>query len=151
MQCSNCGEDLLKGADFCGKCGTPAGSPIDSPSISTTGTNFSEAIRLGFTRYFEFYGRSTRAEYWWWALFIISVNIVFGILNSFWGIFSALEGLFQLVTLIPGFALGARRLHDINRSGWWQLLWLGVLSGIVLLWWAAQPSHEGTNKYDPDL
>ncbi len=150
MQCSNCGEDLLKGADFCGKCGTPAGSPIDSPSTSTTKTNFLDAISLGFRRYFEFYGRSTRAEYWWWLLFILAAHIGFGILNSIAGIFSALEGLFQLVTLIPGFALGARRLHDINRSGWWQLLWLGLVTGIVLLWWAAQPSDEGTNKYDPD-
>ena len=64
-----------------------------------------------------------------------------------------LSGLFKLATLIPGLALGARRLHDINKSGWWLLMWFGIFliaPVIVLIVWHTKPSDEGTNKYGPD-
>ena len=69
-----------------------------------------------------------------------------------WNGFGLISGVFFLVILIPGLALGARRLHDINRTGWWQLMWFVfflVIPMIILLWWAAKPSDEGTNKHGP--
>ena len=63
-----------------------------------------------------------------------------------------ISGLFGLGILIPGLALGARRLHDINRTGWWQLMWFGIfliVPIIVLFVWAIKPSDEGTNKHGP--
>ena len=62
-----------------------------------------------------------------------------------------LSGVFRLAILIPSFALGARRLHDINRSGWWQLLWLVLLIGwIILIVWATRKGDEGPNQHGSD-
>jgi len=72
------------------------------------------------------------------------------ILENIADIPGALSGIFRLATLIPSFAVGARRLHDINKSGWWQLMGLVgflIVPIIVLLWWATRQSDEGTNKY----
>ena len=65
-----------------------------------------------------------------------------------------LSVLFKLATLIPGLALGARRLHDINKSAWWLLMWLIVwlvIPMILLLVWAARQRDNGPNKYGLDL
>jgi uncharacterized membrane protein YhaH (DUF805 family) len=120
--------------------------------------SFPDAIRLGFHNYFDFRSRSTQAEYWWWFLFGVVVVTILSFVDIRTGTYNMrsgnglLSGLFKLATLIPGLALGARRLHDINRTGWWQLMWFGILlivPGIVLIVWATKPSDEGTNKYGP--
>jgi len=94
------------------------------------------AIKLGFRRYFDFSGRSTRAEYWWWTLFIFTVSLVTVDMPG-------LYLLFFLVTFIPSLSVGVRRLHDINKSGWWLLLillsWL-IIPIIVLFVWYVRPS-----------
>ena len=116
--------------------------------------SFPDAIRLGFQNYFDFRSRSTRAEYWWWVLFVILTQQVLNVVNIRIGI------LFGLAVLIPGLALGIRRLHDINKSGWWLLMWFGIFlirfgifliaPVIVLIVWHTKSSDEGTNKYGPD-
>ena len=115
--------------------------------------SFPDAIRLGFQHYFDFRSRSTRAEYWW-LLFVILTQQALNVVNIRIGI------LFGLAVLIPGLALGTRRLHDINKSGWWLLMWFGIFlirvgifliaPVIVLIVWHTKPSDEGTNKYGPD-
>ena len=121
--------------------------------------SFPDAIRLGFQHYFDFRSRSTRAEYWWWVLFRVLAGLILTVFDSITGILDVQTGnglfssLFGLLILIPSFALGARRLHDINKSGWWQLMWLGfflIVPAIVLIWWAIKPSYPGTNKYAPN-
>ena len=116
--------------------------------------SFPDAIRLGFQHYFDFRSRSTRAEYWWWVLFVILSQQALNVVNIRIGI------LFGLAVLIPGLALGTRRLHDINKSGWWLLMWFGIFlirfgifliaPVIVLIVWHTKRSDEGTNKYGPD-
>ena len=121
--------------------------------------SFQNAVGLGFQHYFDFKGRSTRSEYWWWLLFVVLAGIALTIVDMGIGTFNyesgdgLLSGLFKLATLIPGLALGARRLHDINKSAWWLLMWLRVLliiPVIVLLVWAARQGYNGTNRYGPD-
>jgi uncharacterized membrane protein YhaH (DUF805 family) len=108
--------------------------------------SFQNAVGLGFQHYFDFKGRSTRSEYWWWLLFVVLAGIALTIVDMGIGTFNyesgdgLLSGLFKLATLIPGLALGARRLHDINKSAWWLLMWLSfllIIPVIVLLVWAA--------------
>jgi uncharacterized membrane protein YhaH (DUF805 family) len=116
--------------------------------------SFPDAIRLGFQHYFDFRSRSTRAEYWWWVLFVILTQQALNVVNIRIGI------LFGLAVLIPGLALGTRRLHDINKSGWWLLMWFGIflirfgifliVPVIVLIVWHTKPSDEETDKYGPD-
>jgi len=125
--------------------------------------SFQNAVGLGFQHYFDFKGRSTRSEYWWWLLFVVLAGIALTIVDMGIGIFNyesgdgLLSGLFKLATLIPGLALGARRLHDINKSAWWLLMWLSflliipmIIPVIVLLVWAARQGDNGTNRYGPD-
>ena len=85
-----------------------------------------EAITIGFRKYFDFGGRATRAEFWWWMLFLaISYGVLYGIerLVSWGGVF---EALFSLATLLPTLTVTTRRLHDIGKSGWWQLGWYAI-------------------------
>jgi uncharacterized membrane protein YhaH (DUF805 family) len=121
--------------------------------------SFQNAVGLGFQHYFDFKGRSTRSEYWWWLLFVVLAGIALTIVDMGIGTFNyesgdgLLSGLFKLATLIPGLALGARRLHDINKSAWWLLMWLRfflIIPVIVLLVWAARQGDNGTNRYGPD-
>ena len=125
--------------------------------------SFQNAVGLGFQHYFDFKGRSTRSEYWWWLLFVVLAGIALTIVDMGIGAFNyesgdgLLSGLFKLATLIPGLALGARRLHDINKSAWWLLMWLSflliipmIIPVIVLLVWAARQGDNGTNRYGPD-
>ena len=101
---------------------------------------FPEAIKSCLRKYVGFRGRATRAEYWWWVLGITVVStilsIIEGIIFGFGG--DSLErpsSLFQLAVLLPGLAVTARRLHDIGRTGWWQLVWIvaGILATIPLI------------------
>ena len=96
-------------------------------------------IALGFQRYFDFSGRSSRSEYWWWILFSFIAGLI-----PFVG----------LVLLIPNIAIGVRRLHDINKTGWWILFallffWLLFIPVLLLLYWVTRPSDQGANKYGP--
>ena len=77
--------------------------------------------------------------------------VAFSIVENIAGILTVLTGVFRLATFIPSFAVGARRLHDINKSGWWLLLWFAILNGwIVLIVWAIKGGDTGPNKYGPD-
>ena len=119
------------------------------------------AIVLGFQRYFDFSGRSSRSEYWWWILFVIIAGVVLTVADILIGTYNAdtesglLASIFGLVTFIPGIAVGVRRLHDINRTGWWVLFaslffWLLFIPVLLLLYWATRPSDQGDNEYGPE-
>ena len=76
---------------------------------------------LPLKKYAVFSGRAPRAEYWWFYLATVVVQIPLTILDSGLGEWSPLSSLFSLATLLPWLAVSVRRLHDINRSGWWLL------------------------------
>jgi uncharacterized membrane protein YhaH (DUF805 family) len=98
---------------------------------------FGESIKTCFSKYADFNGRASRSEYWWWFLFLVLGNVAAGLISE------TVNGLFSLATLLPTIAVGCRRLHDIDKSGWWQLLnFLPVIGWIVLLYWAVQEARE---------
>ena len=108
--------------------------------------DFLTAIRLFFANYANFKGRSTRAEYWWAALFLVLVNVVL----DFIGV-SFLSGLWSLAVLLPSLAIWTRRFHDIGKSGWWvvffcvaQVVFLGVGFGPAM----ADIATAGISSYD---
>ena len=93
--------------------------------------SFPEAIKSCLRQYVGFRGRATRAEYWWWVLGMVAATILLSILDGIIFGFdvdsaSVFEPLFWLATLLPSLAVTARRLHDIGRTGWWQLVWIAV-------------------------
>ena len=90
-------------------------------------------------------------------MFTVLAGIVLAVLDTLTGTMGMfgdsglLGGLFELGVIVPSLALGARRLHDINRTGWWQFLWFVLLIGwIVLIVWAIKQGDKGSNKYGPD-
>jgi uncharacterized membrane protein YhaH (DUF805 family) len=100
--------------------------------------------------YFDFNGRARRAEFWWYILVYIIIVIVLGVIQSILHIGSLLSGLFGLALLLPSLGVGVRRLHDIGRSGWFILLGLIPIVGLLLLYWYAQPGVAGSNEYGPN-
>ncbi len=113
---------------------------------------FSEAVRSGFSNYVNFTGRAARSEFWYWALFTTIVSIVLNIVDYSIGTGRGLLGeLWGLATFLPGLAVGARRLHDTDRSGFWLFLVLVPLIGIIVLivWWCSRGT-KGTNQFGPE-
>jgi uncharacterized membrane protein YhaH (DUF805 family) len=138
-------------------------------------------------KYADFTGRAPRAEYWWYALGLIITAIllsiiegILGLKGMILGIYGPLTGLLWLATIVPGLAVGTRRLHDTNRSGLWLLLMvpylatlimamrvmaggnlaaigtagllslLGLALCLVLLVFMVLPSTPGENRYGPN-
>jgi uncharacterized membrane protein YhaH (DUF805 family) len=111
---------------------------------------------LALKKYAVFSGRSQRSEYWFFVLFCLLISIALSVVDWMLGRYSAsaqiglLSGVFSLAMIVPSIAVAARRLHDTGRSGWWQLLSLLPLVGvIVLIVFLAQDSKSGQNQYGP--
>lgn len=114
---------------------------------------FQDAIRSGFRNYVTFSGRASRSEYWYWVLFAILVAIASSIIDHAMFPFSAtgpIEGLTSLILFLPGLAISVRRLHDIDRTGWWLLITLTVIGIVLLLIWACSRGTAGANRYGSD-
>ncbi len=117
--------------------------------------NFWQAIASGFTQYVTFGGRASRSEFWYWFLFSLLGGLITEMLDSaFFGTSipsaSPLNGIFNLILFLPSLAIEVRRLHDINRTGWWLLIAFTIL-GIFLLWyWACKKGTDGPNRFGPD-
>jgi uncharacterized membrane protein YhaH (DUF805 family) len=114
---------------------------------------FQDAIRSGFRNYVGFSGRAPRSEFWYWQLFVTLVVVAAGILDSGFlpesdvGPISAVA---SLVLLLPNIAMAIRRLHDIDRTGWWVLLALTLIGAILLIVWACIKGTDGPNRFGPD-
>jgi len=115
---------------------------------------FVEAITAAFKGYVNFRDRACRSEYWWFMLFGLLGSLVIGLAESVMGInpeVGVFSTIFSLAILLPGLAVAVRRLHDIDRSGWWLLLWFVPLVGmIVLIVWACKPGTPGHNRFGAD-
>jgi uncharacterized membrane protein YhaH (DUF805 family) len=98
---------------------------------------FHESIATCFTKYADFSGRASRAEYWWFFLFLCLASAALSLVSEM------VAGLFQIAVFLPSIAAGVRRLHDTNRSGWFLLLWLiPVVGWIVIIVFLAAESKE---------
>ena len=111
------------------------------------------SIKTCFSKYATFSGRASRSEFWLFQLFTFLGSIATLIIDVMILGFSLDDAssptnlIFLLIVMIPSVAAGCRRLHDLNKSGWWQLLYLTII-GIILLtiWWATQGENK-KNKF----
>jgi len=108
-------------------------------------------------KYADFTGRAPRAEYWWFFLFVIIGEVIAMAIDSILGLgqmvgpYGPVLLLFALALIVPSIAVGVRRLHDTDRSGWWLLIGLIPLIGaIVLLVFFVTEGTKGDNRYGPD-
>ena len=101
-------------------------------------------------KYATFSGRARRQEFWMFALINFVIAVILSALDMALGI-GLLSGLYALGVLIPSIAVGARRLHDTGRTGWWQLIGLIPFIGIlVLIIFFVMDSNPGDNQYGPN-
>ncbi|MCA1661855.1 MAG: DUF805 domain-containing protein [Novosphingobium sp.] len=140
-----------------------------------------EWMLMPLRRYAEFSGRSRRKEYWMFTVFVFLVSLALmliemavGMAETFGAAGGPLSLIFSLATLIPSISVSVRRLHDIDRTGWWllapivplvlvgyaavtQLTWLVGIAGVLaliglvmLLVFAVTNGTPGPNRFGPD-
>ena len=113
---------------------------------------FTKSIEVCFNKFAIFSGRASRSEFWWFFLFGILGSIIASIIDvMIFGYSIEASGpiywIFTIVLLLPSLAVGARRLHDIDKTGWWQLLWITIIGGIVVIIWQATMGEKKKNRY----
>lgn len=151
MKCPKCGAENPVGLAACSACGAnlnpfaAAAAPVVASAGGGAAMSFGTAIKTCLGKYADFTGRATRAEYWWFYLFMLLLV---------WGAIivdgsGTLSGLFNLFMLLPSIAAAARRLHDTGRSGWWQLIGFTIIGLIPLIYWLALRGTPGDNAYGP--
>ncbi len=104
--------------------------------------NFQESVRLCFQKYADFNGRAKLPEFWWFFLFCFIAAILLEVVSS------SVSWIFSLATILPSLAVGSRRLHDTNKSGWFQLLWIvPILGWIAMIYLLVQPGDVADNQF----
>lgn len=111
---------------------------------------FQDSVKSGFQNYVNFSGRSTRSAYWYWVLFALILSIVTSLIDvALFTDMRPINLITSLAVFLPGLAVSARRLHDVNRSGWWMLIAFTIIGIIPLLIWYCSPGTDGGNDYGP--
>lgn len=96
------------------------------------------------SNYANFNGRASRTEYWYFVLFNVIISIILTLIDNALGLSFGLDNIYSLAVLVPGIAVGVRRMHDVNKSGWFILI---PIYNLILACTAGTP---GPNRYGPD-
>ena len=110
--------------------------------------DFMSAVKTCLQKYVDFNGRAARPEFWWFMLFGFIANLIseiLGLVSPTLGTIGAV--IVTLGLMLPGIAAGTRRLHDGDRSGWWQLIAITVIGLIPLIYFWAQKGTDGDNRF----
>jgi uncharacterized membrane protein YhaH (DUF805 family) len=111
--------------------------------------SFADAIRTCLTKYADFSGRARRSEYWYFWLFLVLADVVVSVVAGAIHL-SFLSYLVSLALIVPSLAVGVRRLHDTGKSGWWLLIALVPLVGvIILIVFLATDTSPAGDRYGP--
>ena len=118
--------------------------------------DFQTSIKTCFNKYADFSGRALRSELWWFVLFgflggIITTIIDIMILGYSAESYGPLNLICTVGLFIPAVAVTARRLHDVNRSGWWQLIELTIIGILLILVWNITEGEKKKNIYGPPI
>ena len=106
-------------------------------------------------KYATFEGRAHRTEFWMFVLWSLVISLALSIVDYAIGTdgeyIGLLSGIYSLAVLLPSLAAGARRLHDTGRTGWWQLLSIIPLLGLIplIVFWANE-GERGPNEHGPN-
>ena len=118
--------------------------------------DFQTSIKTCFSKYADFSGRALRSEFWFFCLFgflagIITTIMDIMILGYSVESYGPLNLIFSVAIFIPSIAVTARRLHDVNKSGWWQLIELTIIGILLILIWNATEGEKKKNIYGPPI
>lgn len=126
-----------------------------------------EAIKTCFSKYVNFKGRARRSEFWWWYLFVMVVQIIAQAIDRLLGFGSTdietgtgtisvassggpISAIAMLALVLPTIAVGVRRLHDTDKSGWFYLLYLIPCVGFILMIIFNVKDSGPDNQYGPN-
>ncbi|MDG1819802.1 MAG: DUF805 domain-containing protein [Porticoccaceae bacterium] len=125
--------------------------------------NFLDATKNYFVKWLDFRTRISRSEFWWGYLGSVIVSILVGICIGFvFGFISVMMGWpvettvnlailpFQIYVAIAAFSLAVRRLHDVNKSGWWLLITLTIVGILLLFYWYCKKGDDIENRFGPN-
>lgn len=169
--CPNCGAEPDPLAVICVKCGYEL-KPIRHSGTSSAKTkkvescdtyngdnDFIWAVKTCFSKYATFYGRARRKEFWYWYLFTCLTTIAAFLLGCLIAIifqesnigvaevFILSNGIWSLIIFLPNLAVTVRRLHDVGHSGWYYLIAIIPVIGVILLLVALCTDSVDDNKY----
>ncbi len=124
---------------------------------------FIQAIESGFKNFFNFSGRASRSEFWYFVLFCFLASLVANVIDRValpayalhigpgGRIVMGIAGLgLSLIIFFPRLALTVRRLHDLNKSGWWLLIGITIIGLLPLLYWYCTKGDAGDNRFGAD-
>lgn len=122
------------------------------------GRSFTQAIEICLRNYAGFEGRAPRSELWYWVLACLlagaAVGLVAGVFDVVLGghwVKNLLTGLLELFIFLPGLAVNVRRLHDIDKSGWWYfVVFIPLIGWIIMLVWFCTRGSYGPNRFGRD-
>lgn len=133
-----------------------AAQEVANPSVKGVVESSIHYFNRALGKYATFSGRASRAEYWYFFLAVLVLNLGLAVLSlifsdSFLGdLLDGLSTVFLVLMLIPSLSIGVRRLHDINKSGWWYLVvFVPLIGPLLLLYWAIQPGDTDSNMHGP--
>ena len=106
--------------------------------------NFVESIQTCYKKFFDFSGRASKSEYWWFQLYNA---IIYVLTFIFQGDLVLLFSILIIVNLIPMYAVGVRRIHDSDKSGWFVLISLIPLIGLYIFVLLLQDGSKGKNRF----
>ena len=112
---------------------------------------FVKAFLKAMLNYMNFKERTSRPDFWWYFVATAIISVLTALIGKLLGNASIiLNTVMFLVLLLPTLSIMWRRMHDIGRSGLWNLLILTVIGVIpVIIWWA-KPGDDGDNAYGFD-
>jgi uncharacterized membrane protein YhaH (DUF805 family) len=168
MFCGQCGAELDNAAKFCTWCGNQTSFKSEKKTVNNRKSSassflyqakymsFTEAVGVCYSKFFEFSGRASRSEYWWFYLFTLLLTwgtklvAIITMPDNQIGLYAGviLESVVILATVFPFHATWVRRLHDIGKSGW-NILWAFTIVGIIpLIIWACREGDKKQNEFD---
>jgi uncharacterized membrane protein YhaH (DUF805 family) len=114
--------------------------------------DFMTAVKTCLGKYATFQGRAARSEYWFFTLFMFILSMIASVIaGASLGALSVLPAVLMIGLFLPSIAVSVRRLHDLDKSGWWLLIVLvPLLGGLLLLVWACMRGTEGQNRFGSD-
>ena len=118
--------------------------------------DFQTSIKTCFNKFAVFSGRASRSEFWFFVLFGFLGGVITSIIDVMILGYPFEENgpiylIFSVALIVPSLSVAARRLHDINKSGWWQLLWITIIGGILLIIWHVTKGENKKNRFGPPI
>ena len=108
--------------------------------------NFIESIKTCYKKFFDFSGRASKSEFWWFQLYVFIIYVLMFFVQ---GDLALVLSILGIVTIIPIWAASVRRLHDTDKSGWFVLISIIPILGLAVIYLLILDGSKGKNRFGP--